>query len=229
VSFVVEGTESYPLSRQEIFDIMHPQGVRMVGVGPSGIGESEEVASLKLELLASDGKEARERAENLLYQARRAAGLPDRTATVAWVTPLSDEDSSSARFLDKAEELLDDEDEADMAVVAAQIHLETQVRILLSRAVEADKGPQWVDVIMGTRGLGNLNSQKVQALIRALLGIDVTEAPEWEAYEAHNVLRNAIVHEGQDALQHEAKESVEMVRQLSIRLANAALERAASN
>jgi hypothetical protein len=64
----------------------------------------------------------------------------------------------------------------------------------------------------------------VQALIRALLGIDVTKAPEWEAYEAHNVLRNAIVHEGQDALQHEAEASVEMVRQLSIRLANAALK-----
>lgn len=221
---MVEEVESYPLSRQEIFDVMYPQGVRMVGVGPSGIGESEEVASLKLELLASDGQEARERGENLLYQARRAAGLPDRTATIAWVTPLSDEDSSSARFLDKAEDLVEDEDEADMAVVAAQIHLETQVRLLLSRAVEANNGPEWVDVVMETRGLGNLNSKKAQALIRALLGIDVTQAPEWEAYEAHNVLRNAIVHEGQDALQHEAEASVEMVRQLSIRLANAALK-----
>lgn len=173
MSFVVDEAESYPLSRQEIFDVMHDHGVRMVGVGPSGIGESEEVASLKLELLASDGKEARERAKNLLYQARRAAGLPDRTATVAWVTPLSDKVSSSARFLGKAEELLNDEAEADMAVVAAQIHLETQIRILLSRAVEAGEGPEWVDVVMETRGLGNLKSKKVQALIQALLGIDV--------------------------------------------------------
>lgn len=42
VSFVVEEDEARPLSHQEIFDVMHPKGVRMIGVGPSGVGESED-------------------------------------------------------------------------------------------------------------------------------------------------------------------------------------------
>jgi hypothetical protein len=141
--------------------------------------------------------------------------------SVAWVNLLTDDEASSVRFLDKAEELLEDEDEQDMAVVAAQIHLEVQIRTILSNAVE-HSGPDWADVLLKTRGLGNLNNKQTQALIKALLGINVKQMPEWEAYKRHNVLRNAIVHEGQDAEEEEAKSSVATVRAICIRLANAA-------
>jgi hypothetical protein len=224
VAFVVDEVDARPLSRQEIFEVMHPPGVRRISVGPSGIGESEDVASLKLELQAATVSDARGRAINLLQQARRAAGLRDAIPSIAWVTPLTNENSSSARFLEKAEDLLDDEDELDMAVVAAQIHLEVQVRTLIEHAAEVD-GPAWVDVLMNTKGLGNLNNKQVQAMIRALLGFDVTEAPEWEAYKRHNVIRNAIAHEGQDVQPEEAAAAVGAIRDLCIRLADAAMKK----
>jgi hypothetical protein len=220
VAFVVDEADARPLSRQEIFEIMHPDGVRSISVGPSGLDEPEEVASLKLELQASNGAGAQERAEGLLLRARRAAGLPDAVPSVAWVTPLTDDYSSSARFLDKAESLLEDEDEQDMAVVAAQIHLEVQVRTLLASAAET-YGPEWADVLLNSHGLGNLNNKQTQALIRALLNIDVKQLPQWEAYRRHNVLRNAVVHEGQDAEPEEAKSSVAAVRTICIQLADA--------
>lgn len=54
------------------------------------------------------------------------------------------------------------------------------------------------------------------------------QLPEWEAYKRHNVLRNAIVHEGQDAEPDEAKSSLEAVRGVCIQLADAAREKGAS-
>ncbi len=105
--------------------------------------------------------------------------------------------------------------------MAAQILLEVQIRTILSNAA-GDSGPDWADVLLETRGPGNLNNKQTQALIKALLGIDVKQMPEWEAYKRHIVLRNAIVHEGQDAEEEEVRSSVTTVRTICIRLANAA-------
>lgn len=224
VAFVVTETDARPLSRSEAFDAMHPPGiVRRISVSDSSFEEPEDVASLKLELLAPNAAAAKQRAEHLLLQARRAVGLRDAIPSVAWVTPLTDSDSSSARFLEKAEELLEEEDEQDLAVVAAQIHLEVQVQTLLANAAE-QHGPEWADVLLGTYGLGNLNNKRTHALIKALLGVDVKQAPEWEAYKRHRVLRNAIVHEGQDAEPDEARSSVAAIRSICIRLADAGLK-----
>lgn len=221
VAFVIDEVDARPLSRQEVFEIMHPDGVRSISIGPSGLDEPEEVASLKLELQAPSAVGAQQRAENLLLQARRAVGLLDVIPSVAWVTPLADDYSSSARFLEKAEALLEDEDEQDMAVVAAQIHLEVQVQTLLATAAE-NHGPEWVSVLLNSRGLGNLNNKLTQSLILALLEVDIKQLPQWEAYKRHNVLRNAVVHEGQDVEPEEARSSVTTVRAICIHLANAA-------
>jgi hypothetical protein len=224
VAFVVDEADARPLGRDEAFEAMHPREiVRSISLSDSGFDEPEDVASLKLELLAPSATAAKQRAEHLLLQGRRAVGLRDAIPSVAWVTPLMDGDSSSARFLEKAEEFLDDEDEQDMAVVAALIHLEVQVQALLTSAAERHK-PGNVDALLNTRGLGNLYDKKTRALIKELLGFDVKQAPEWEAYKRHRVLRNAIVHEGQDAEPHEARSSVVAARMLCIRLAKAAME-----
>jgi hypothetical protein len=227
VAFVVDDAEANLLSHPAVREVMHPEGGRRISVGPSAVGESEQLASLKLELQADGATEAKERAEGLLYAGRRAAGLlPDAVAEIAWVTPLSNSASSSARFLEKAEELLDDEDNLDLAVVAAQIHLEAQVRTLLEHAAE-DEGPHWIDVLLKQRGLGNLNNTQTRALIVALLGFDVTSSSRWKDYRGHAVRRNAIVHDGQDVLPEEARLSVTTVRALSIELAEAAMNHGA--
>jgi hypothetical protein len=224
VAFVITDADSLALSRHDAFDVMHTLDVRQLSNGPSGVGESEDLASLKLEIRAASATEAKEGAEDLLSLGRSAAGLAAEVPTVAWVTPLRDDAASSVRFLEKAEWHIDDEDEADMVVVAAQIHLELQVRALLEYAAAQD-GPEWIDVLMNRRGLGNLNNRQVRDLVRALLGPDVSELPEWEDYKAHSVRRNAIVHEGQSVEPAEAEASVAVVRALCIRLADAALEK----
>src|SRR4051794_10107385 len=58
VALVVDEADSRPLSRQEIFDVMPPEGIRRISIGPSGLDEPEEVASLKLELQASSATAA---------------------------------------------------------------------------------------------------------------------------------------------------------------------------
>jgi hypothetical protein len=224
VAFVIGDADSVALSRHDAFDLMHTRDVRLLSNGPSGVGESEDLASLKLEIRAASAVDAKEAAEELLLVGRRAAGLAPEVPTVAWVTPLKDDDASSVRFLEKAEWHMDDEDEADMVVVAAQIHLEIQVRTLIEQAAEKD-GPEWTRVLMNRRGLGNLNDRQVQDLLRALLGINITEVPEWQDYKAHNVRRNAIVHRGQNVEQAEAEASVAVVRALCIHMADAALRK----
>jgi hypothetical protein len=225
IAFVTSDADSIALSQHGAFDVMHTEAVRALSNGLSGVGESEDVASVKLEVKAASAAEAKATAENLLSAGRRVAGLPPEVPTVAWVTPLKDDDASSVRFLEKAEWHLDDEDEADMVVVAAQIHLEIQVRTLIERAAEKD-GPEWVGVLMNRRGLGNLNSEQVKDLLRALLGVEISDAPDWKDYKAHNVRRNAIVHEGQSVEPSEARASVKVVRALCIYLADAALRKA---
>jgi hypothetical protein len=228
VAFVISDEDSIALSRHDAFDVMHTENVRALSNGLSGVGESDEVASLKLEIAAATAGDAKTAAENLLFLGRQASGLPAEVPTVAWVTPLKSDDASSVRFLEKAEQHMDDEDEADIAVVAAQIHLEVQVRTLIEQAAEQD-GPEWIEVLMNRRGLGNLNSRQVKDLLRALLGIDIAGVPEWQEYKAHNLRRNAIVHEGQNVEPAEAKASVNVVRALCIRMANAALAREAES
>jgi hypothetical protein len=222
VAFVIDDADSGPLSRVEAFETMHVDGVRRISVGPSGIGESEEIASLKLELLAENADDAESRAINLVLQGRRVAGLADAIPTIVWVAPLVDDDNaSSVRFLERAEDLLEDEDTLDMAVIAAQIHLEVQVRVLLAQAVRKD-GPEWAELLTNSRGLGNLNSKLTQQLVSRLLGLEVNQMPEWPAYKKHIVTRNSIVHEGQAVELEQARASVKTAREIGIRLTDAA-------
>jgi hypothetical protein len=75
-------------------------------------------------------------AQHKLGELKRLEGLLVTEASVVWVVRLADEPESSLRFLDQAKELLGEE-RVELAVVAAQIHLEVNVRVMVEMIAEA--------------------------------------------------------------------------------------------
>lgn len=215
VGLVVADSDASTLSSNDLAMIMFPDGVRSLRFGPRD-GE-EDVASIGFELLAVSAEAAEGRAQNLAFQARRAAKLSVEPLPVAWAVPLRDEEESSARFLDEARDLIDEE-QFELAVVAAQIHLEVQVKTMLEVAAETD-GPGWLEVLLNTKGIASLGNRQTRVLIRELLGIEIGTVDEWSGLQEHLARRNAIVHDGQAVKEKEAAESVAvveaMVRHLS--------------
>jgi len=106
---------------------------RMVIGGYGGTEALEDAPFVTLELEA-DGPDAAERlAHRVLDQAGRDAGVGRQRSTVVWVAPLRDDDVSSHRFLEQAKDLFEAEN-YELAIVAAQVHFQLQVRLLMERA-----------------------------------------------------------------------------------------------
>lgn len=218
VGLVIDDAELGPLSASEIVQTMYLPGVvHGMVFGWSVIDSEGDKAGLKMVVSATDAAAAAGRAENLLFWARRAAKLPTATVPVAWVMPLREGEESSDRFIDHAKDLLEGET-PELASVAAHIHLEVQVRALLEHAQRETE----VEVTLQDRGIGNLNSPKCRAVVRDLLGVDVTQSTYWPEFEKSVVRRNAIVHEGEAIDEDQAKATVAMVRGLVTELAEAA-------
>jgi hypothetical protein len=217
VRFVVEEDDAGPMSGAMSWAAS--DDVPRLAIGSPLPGE-EGPAHFTVELRASTADAAEDRAKALVLRIRRAARLPDAVLPVAWVAPLLEDEASSHRFLDEAKSLLQSE-QFEMAVVAAHIHFELQVRTLLRNA--ADRAQErWAQRFVDTRGVATLGTDQSLATVQLLLGEDVTQAPEWPAFRAHLTRRNAVVHEGQVVGRPEAAASIEVVRELWIRLANAA-------
>lgn len=218
VGLVVANSVASTLSSNDLAMIMFPDGVRSLHFGtPSN--EDEEIASIGFELRARSAETAEERAQNLAFQARRAAKLPTAPLPVAWVLPLRETDESSARFLDEARDLVAGE-QHEMAVIAVHVHLEMQVKTMLEMAAE-EAGPSWAKVLMATRGIGNLGNRQTRVMVTELLGIEIGAVDEWSEFNQHLARRNAIVHDGQAVEEREAKESIAVVEALVRHLAEA--------
>ena len=175
---------------------------------------------LTLEVLAGDAGSAETLARWTADRIRQRANLPDAELTVAWVAPLKNEDASSQRFLSQARELLEGE-HYELAAVAAQIHFEVQVLTMLEQAAAAS-GSQWAKRLLRVRGVAGLNTEFSKATVELLLGVDLTQVPEWPRFREHLERRNAIVHRGSAVDRDAAAASVVVVQALWIRLAHAA-------
>jgi hypothetical protein len=218
VRLVVEDDDARPMSGACSWALS--DDVPRISVGGPSPGEEDEQAHFTVELRASSADAAEDHAQALASRVRRAARLPDAVLPVAWVAPLLDDDVSSHRFLDEAITLLESE-QFEMAVVAAHVHFELQVRTLLRRALERDV-QRWAERLLKTRGVATLGNDQSLATVELLLGDDVTQAPAWPAFKAHLARRNGIVHEGQVVGRKEAAASIAVVRELWIRLSDAA-------
>jgi hypothetical protein len=216
VRLTVSDEDARPLSGLGAEQWGFGQGVRALRLGDSTT-DADGLTSVTFEVQADSASDAQRRAEELAIQARGFAGLGDAAMPVAWVAPLKDDYASSQRFLDEAGELLEAE-HYELAVVAAQIHFELQVRTLFARAVRA-RSQKWAHRLAEARGSATLSTKQSQATVELLLGVDPTSLPEWPAFTAHLQRRNDVVHGGQAIERDDAAASLRVVRQLWVELA----------
>ena len=165
---------------------------------------------LTVDIRAQSARAARIMVQHRIGEALSDAGLARRAPDVVWVAPLDVSDESSHRFMEQARGLLEAED-FELAIVAAQIHLEMHVATLLRRFVEADDSPLGRALVASnTEWTASQSWQR--SFLEQLLGRRVSkDFPGWKRYQAHLERRNDVVHRGQAVDQTSAEESLEVV------------------
>lgn len=196
-------------------------GARHIQFGGSADDHEMDPPSITFELEAGSFDDAEEKAHGAVHRMRRAARLSDASCAVVWLAPLGDDDASS-QYLEHAKELVHEE-RYGLAVVAAQIHFESQLTALLREAA-GDQPLRWVVRLLKDKRIAELKRDVSFATLEVLLGVDVTQAAEWGRFRDHVERRNDVIHKGQTVDKHHAEDSVRVVQQLWARLAEAARE-----
>jgi hypothetical protein len=172
----------------------------------------DDVPYLMYELRAASPEEAEQQAQQLVAFSQREANLPVRQLPVVWVTPVDPDLKDAHRFLDEAKFLFESE-QYEMSVVAAQIHFELQLRLLLQRAANrSDRA--WAKRLIKNRRVAALGNDVSKASVELLLGVDVTQSRHWPAFTAHLDRRNSIVHDGTHVGEEEAATSIRVIQAL---------------
>ena len=122
---------------------------------------------------------------------------------------------SSHRFVEMARTLLEDEGTVDLAVVAAQIHLELHVKALIANAVADDISPLRRVLVDDDGHTWGPQHPMAKALLKALFSVEpAKDYPRWQEYMDHLKRRNAISHRGQDVSRADAEASIAVVDDL---------------
>jgi hypothetical protein len=217
VKLVLTADELRAVSRPLMGDPL-ATGVRLLSLGS---GTMEEPPTVTFEFYAVDARTARIEAQHRLGKAMEAGGRRPRQGAVVWVAPLSEDGIDDLRFLHQAKGFLE-EGHCEMAIVAAQIHLESQVATLVRRATEADPASPLGRLIAVQRRWAP-HHQPARMIIEALFNCDVTDFPGWEQYrKAHVERRNDVVHRGQIVDQDSATASVHLIEDFWVWLLKAA-------
>ena len=191
------------------------------------LGEDDEPDTATFELQAPDPRHARLAAEHELGEMRRRAGVAQTPSGVISVVPLANEPNSSLRFFEYAKEALQEE-RFDLAVAAAQIHLEVQVRLLVEMTAESSRSPL-LEAMISRQSRWAPHERWLRPILEALFGVRMNECPVWTDYkQAHIARRNAVVHKGHEIDADSARESIDTVSQLWLWLNDAAAKAAAS-
>ena len=221
VGVVVDDAEARHLSENSValYIMEASQGHSLRFSLPPADSETD-VENLRLEVVADSAGEAVDRALGIVYSARKGANLPDRVVPVAWVAPLGALEGGES-YLDQAEDLLDGE-HFGLAIVSAEIHLESQAKTMIELAVRR-QAPSLEEVLLDQHRYNTMISHPAgQKMIEKFIGVKVTQFPEWQAYRAHFARRNEVVHSGKSFAHEEAQQSISVVRSMWLRLADAA-------
>jgi hypothetical protein len=179
--------------------------------------------TITFELDATDAQEARIRAQHWLGEVARRRGLPAEQARVIWVSPVLQSPVSSRRFIGMARDLVCDEVTADLAVVAAQIHIELHIKALITNAVKQDSSPLRNVLVNDDGRTWGPQNPTTRALIKALFGVDpAKDYPRWQEYQDHVKRRNDVAHRGQAVSVEDAEASIAVVDDLWLWLGEAA-------
>jgi hypothetical protein len=165
---------------------------------------------LTLEVRASSADAARLAARELVTRVHAAAGLLVDELQVLWVAPLDLGHESSHRFLDEARDLFDEE-RFELAVVAAQIHLELHLVTWLRMFAAADPSA-FGAALLASRIEWTQMQPWQRDLFEQLIGRNLSkDFPEWKRYDTHVRRRNAVVHQGQTVDRESAADSIVVV------------------
>lgn len=213
VRLVADDADARAMQSTEIVRVaLEVDGVLSIRFGLDEPDDTSSPQTVTIDLSSPSAADAEERAQGLVYRMRRAARLRDAVMPIVWVAPF-DEHGPDDGFLSQAEEF--QESNPELAVVAAQIHLESQVRLMLLRAAQASVGDELAEILVAQRGFANLNNQATRKMVRKLIGVDVTAVPaDWQQFRAHSARRNAIVHRGTRVTPAQAKDSIAAVRSI---------------
>ncbi len=173
VRLSLEEREAGPISSVMVYALQ--SDVHGMTIGRRAIDQADEPGAFTVEIDGADPDDARVRAQHLLGELQRRANITVRQAPVIWVARLSDDHPSSLRFLSEAESLIGNEHN-EMAVVAAQIHLEVQVRVLVEAAVKAGSKDA-PGVVLDERRVWSPHDRFVQAILAALFDVAVKDYP----------------------------------------------------
>jgi HEPN domain-containing protein len=122
---------------------------------------------------------------------------------------------SSHRFIEMARTLVEDEATVDLAVVAAQIHLELHVKALITSAVADDVSPLRRVLVDDDGHTWRPHHATAKALLKALFGLDpARDYPRWQDYMDHLKRRNAVSHRGQAVSMADAEASIAVIDDL---------------
>jgi hypothetical protein len=224
VRLVLGDGEAGPLSRILIPELEAgiDQTVLPRMIGREGYDENEP-HTITFDVSAGTAQNARVAAQHRLGEMKRRAGLRVGESAIAWVARLSNDVSAdSLRFLSLAKQLAGNEC-PEMAVAAAQIHLEVQVRILVEMTAEIEPSPI-LDAIAG-RLKWAPHDPWLRPILESLYDIKMDDCGAWNAYKAHVTRRNHVVHRGQSIDDVAAKESIAAVSALWEWLNNIANEK----
>lgn len=223
VRLAVESKVAGPISQAMLAAVGRGVPVYQMSLSDHDPDDEDGLDALTFELEASDPRQARLDAQYLLEKVLGAAGLRKHQARVIWIAPVLDSERSSHRFLGMARNLLDDEETADLAVVAAQIHLELHIKALVADAVADDPSPLRAVLVDHDSNSWGPQARNVQVLLNALFGVNVKrDYPRWSDYVDHNKRRNAIAHRGQTVSEDDARASLDVITDLWTWLNNAA-------
>lgn len=221
VGVVVDDAEARHLSENSmaLYIMEATQGHSLRFSLPPADGGTD-IENLRLEVAADSAADAVERALGVVYRARKGANLPDRIVPVAWVAPLGALEGGES-YLDQAEDLLDGE-HFGLAIVSAEIHLESQAKRMIELAVRR-QAPSLEDVLLVQHRYNTMISHPAgQKMIEQFIGLRLPQLPEWQRYRAHFGRRNEVVHSGKSFGREEADDSIAVVRSIWLALAAAA-------
>ena len=207
-----------------LLDVVGNEIWRITHAGPTA-DYDEGSDTITFELDARNAQEARIRAQHWVGEAARRRHLPVEQARVIWVAPVLESPVSSRRFIDMARDLVEIEDTADLAVVAAQIHIELHVKALITNAVKDDESPLRNVLVNDDGRTWGPQNPTTRALVKALFNVDpARDYGRWQEYQDHVKRRNDIAHRGQSVSVEDAEASIAVVDDLWLWLGKAAGE-----
>jgi hypothetical protein len=168
---------------------------------------------IELYVAAADPADARKQAEDLYAAMRKEGGLPTQPEPrFVGVYMNAGADPPWLQHFDEAADMIEQR-RYELAVIAAQIACEIEIRDAIESAVDAPEGSLARMAIDGPRSW-SLIDKRAEKIFAAIFRKTPTEEKWWRDYKDHVERRNNIVHRGARAAELDARVSLGVAEDL---------------